>query len=306
MSAVDSLLRNLDLIDGVIDAISRRKKSADSAERVADDFAFRGVLVQGVSTFEQFLRQRRVEWVAALNAGRVHPQRLPGGTEGISNQIVQLLPKFLESIDDGQRASVVGEVGQTFGTLNRGELIAHEVMFSWPGSNVRASDIEAMFRQLGIKGELSAASRVWKMIDADGSGNRSFATLLESFFRPRHEAAHVANSTPDPIAVGGVTRNVRLASFLVDACVSAAIYRIVRGEGKSDRKFDDVLEGVRLRKVVRDGSRWSERPPGAKRAIARHPSLEVAMELAAPRARSRCELLVVFDGGELVNWVTLV
>ncbi|MGP5132284.1 hypothetical protein [Brachybacterium tyrofermentans] len=303
---MDNLLANLVKLDLATDHIASRSHPSDSAAQIVDDLAFRGILIQGLSSFEEFLRERRVEWVAALTAARLSPERLPGGAAIVSDQIVKQLPKYFYNSASSDRSVVASEIGRTFETLTKGTFVAHEVMFAWPGSNVQTSDIESMVSQLGVKSGLASVNNIWDLVVGGRPSGSTVANLIDSFAKPRHSAAHNVLAAPDPIAVRGVTRSVRIASLLIDSCISLAVVRIQEGGATGGGQLKNLADGVRLRKIDRDGIKWAERAPGVSRAFKRHDTLENAMLAAAGRARPKKEILVAYEGGEVVNWSAFI
>ncbi|MFD4008897.1 hypothetical protein ACFWQK_14405 [Brachybacterium paraconglomeratum] len=201
---------------------------------------------------------------------------------------------------------VASEIGRTFDSLNRGVFIAHEVMFSWPGSNVQISDIEDMVAQLGVQSGLGAVNTLWDVVDPARTKDSTVNKIVESFALPRHRVAHDVNAIPDAIEVGGVTRNVRIASLLVDACISLAIVRMREGKSTGGALLKSIGGGVKVRRVDRDGAYWSERGPGKKRAYKRYATLQEAMAQAVDRARQNTELLVAYDAESIVDWSAFI
>ena len=294
MAAVDDLLLRLARIDTVVDEAAK-SSGVTSPELI--DHALRGVAVQGLSSFEQFLRDRGSEWAAHLTQARISAATLSGGTLAFSDRIIQTLPRRFRDLDDGQRSTLVEELALTMTSFSSGNLVGHDLFFAWSGSNIQPSDVEGIVKLVGLKGwgDLTAA---WKVLDPRFPGNSSAEKIMKDFSSQRHTYAHQVDASINPMAVSTITRNVRLTAMLLDMVVSAALQHIARGSAVPN----GVGSSLTMRQITRDGSVWSEFPPSKTRALKRHASLQDALIAATPRARANDEVIVVFDQSEIVDW----
>ncbi|PYY44010.1 hypothetical protein DEJ03_12650 [Curtobacterium sp. MCLR17_043] len=294
MAAVDDLLLRLGRIDTVVDEAAKMS-GVTSPELV--DHALRGVAVQGLSSFEQFLRDRGSEWADHLTQARISAASLSGGTLAFSDRIVQTLPRRFRDLDDSQRSTLVQELATTMTSFSSGNLVGHDLFFAWSGSNVQTSDVDGIVRLVGLKGwgDLTAA---WKVLDPRFPGNASAEKIMKDFSSQRHMYAHQVDASINPTAVSTITRNVKLTAMLLDMVVSAALQQIARGLTVPT----GIGNSLTLRHITRDGSYWSEFPPSKARAYRRHASLGEALSAATPRARAKDEVIVVFDQNDIVDW----
>lgn len=296
MSAADNLLNALRAMDEVVDYIT--SPPAGTPVNVTDALV-RSVCVQGLASFEAFVRERSDEWVAYLSSGRIPPSRLPGGSRQYEDRVVQLLPRALQYADTGDRARIIEDVGRTLLSLSTSNLVAHGLAFSWPGSNIRSDDVAALLYLAGVDTgrAWSEMTALWSAVDARFPGNTSAKSLFESFCSLRHNAAHEV--TPNlPLAnVAAMTRSVKLTSLCLDALVSTGLRAVRLGQAASVRG-----SGVAVRRIKHDGSEWPEYPPSKTRAIRRHASLSGAILAASSRSAPGAELVVAFEGTEIVDW----
>ncbi|MCT2359417.1 hypothetical protein M3G54_13655 [Brevibacterium casei] len=295
MSAVDKLLNRLIELDDAVDYIDQNI-SLDSVREVA----LRGVAIQSLSIFEDFLRDRSKEWANGITVARITAGQLPGGSSGFSDQIVRSLPKRFRELDEQGRQNLVSELGQTLASFNSGSVIGHDLFFSWSGSNIQPADIESFVGLVGLSGGWNELTKVWNSIDKSFPGNVSAKSVVETVSKLRHTMAHDPNSSVDSIAVRAAPRKVRLASVLIDLCVSSAVSLVA--DGKSVPK--SISSSLRIRSVIRDGGKWSEFPPGKTRALRRHDTLSIALKESHIRAKNSGEVVIVYDGNQILDWRT--
>ena len=152
MSAIDDFLCALRSIERAIDAL----QESSFSEPEIQAHLMRGIAVNGLVSFEAFMRDRTKEWVAALTTARIAPTHLPGGSKRYEDRIVEALPRSLRECEPAQRALLLQEIGKSLTSLSSSTLDPHELAFRWIGSNVQASDVEAMFSLIGLD-----QNRVW-------------------------------------------------------------------------------------------------------------------------------------------------
>lgn len=295
MSAVDRLLNRLAELDQVTDYAA----TADPAvPKVVLDSALRSIAIQGLSIFEQFLRERGAEWAAAFSHARMPASRLTGGTTPYSERIVLTLPKRFRDQDPKTRPDLVRELAETLTSFSSGNLIGHDLFFAWPGSNVQTADIESMARLLGLSRGWGDLTGVWLRLDPRAPSKTSLESIMTGFAKLRHQAAHDPVATIDPLAVGAVTRNVKLVSLTVDISFSTMIHQLCRGVSAPGQ----LAACPPIRKVIRDGTKWPEYGPGRSKARLRHATQEAATTAASGIAARHGEALLIYDGNEVLDW----
>lgn len=301
MSAVDDLLLELGEIDVGVDFLT---DPLNPLPPPIGATLSRGLAVRGLVALEQFMRSRGYEWTHALNQARIAPTAWPGGQAAIQDRLIKTLPRNYSDLTIAQRGLLIEEIGRSFGSLTTGTLVSHSIKFSWPGSNVQASDVEAMLSLVGAGdkpwGELTA---LWSRVDPRYPGNLSAKSLFEDVAKMRHDAAHSAQPLLGLANLGSITRNVRLLSICVDALMSGCLSAIFKGVQPRTVKGSSIP----LRKVIKDGTKWREFNPGVtSRARARHPDLPTALREAAARTPGGSELVLCLDGNDIINWRTAV
>ncbi|WP_286308460.1 hypothetical protein [Agromyces mangrovi Wang et al. 2018] len=262
------------------------------------DNAARSVAIQGLSAFEQFLRERGVEWSEALTQARIPASRLAGGIVPYSDRIVQTLPRRFRDLDDSSRTSLVEDLAKTLTSFSYGNLVGHELFFAWSGSNIQTADVQGMLDLVGYSKSWSEVTSAWKELDPRFPGNSSAESIVHRLARLRHTAAHQVDAVLDPIAVSTTTRNVKLAAMLVDIAISHALHLMCLGEVVKP----GLGAQLRVRRILRDGTRWPEYGPSAKRAHRRHSSMDEAVREASARAKAHSEILLALNGNEIVDW----
>jgi hypothetical protein len=295
VAAADRLLQRLGKIDEIVDFATTPPPGVPAAVL---DHAFRGAAIQGLSDFEQFVRERASEWAAYLTQARIPASQLSGGTVPYSNRIVQTLPRRFRDLDNAARPVLVNELAQTLMSFSTGSLVGHDLFFSWPGSNIQTSDVETMVILVGLAKGWSELTAIWKVVDPRFPGNVSAESLVRNFAELRHTAAHDPDAAMDLLSVSTVTRNVKMSALLLDIAISHSLTRAARGNTITP----GLASQLRVRKLQRDGSKWPEFLPGGKRAYRRHSVLSVAVSEAAVRAKANDEVLLVLDGNDLVDW----
>lgn len=299
MAAVDQLLARLSRLDEVVDFIASTPTGTPAS--VVEN-AGRAVAVQGLSAFEQFLRERGTEWSSALTQARIPATHLAGGIVPYSDRIVQTLPRRFRDLDDPARSALVDALARTLTSFSNGNLVGHDLFFAWTGSNIQTSDVESIMSLVGYGkgwGELTSA---WKELDPRFPGNASAESVMKGFASLRHAAAHQVDGVLDPIAISATTRNVKLAALLVDVAVSHALHVMRQG----DQVRSGLGAQLQVRRIIRDGSQWPEYGPSAQRAFRRHRSLTDAVREASGRASSNAEVLIALDGNEIIDWRTAI
>jgi hypothetical protein len=294
MAAADRLLQRLIVLDEAVDYCGSNPTLPQSVR----DHALRGVAIQGLSAFEQFVRERGDEWVSHMTSARIPATHLAGGTVPYSDQIISNLPRRLKGLDDGKRATLVEELAETLTSFSTGTVVGHNLLFAWGGSNIQISDAEAMIKLVGIARGWNALTAAWKLLDPRFPGNASANSTMTSFASLRHTLAHNVDATVDPLSVSAVTRNVRLTALLFDMCVSEALAHICHGEAVPST----LGSTFKVRAIRRDGNLWPEYPPNSTRAFRRHASLPLAISESLSRSRPRKEVVVAYDANEIVDW----
>jgi len=295
MAAVDALLVRLEQIDAAVDFAN---VPGNTAPKPVLDLSARAAAVHGLASFEQFLRERGAEWASHLTAARISASQMPGGPMEASDRLVKTFPRRFRELDVAGRPALVQTLAQTLSSLSVGTFVAHDLLFSWPGSNVQASDVEAMIQLVGYERGWSELSAVWAKLDRRKPPSASAESILTAFAQLRHTIAHDVDSIPSPLDVSALTRNVKLIAMLVDVLVSRAIYLTCAGRPV----VKGAAESIVVRRVERVRGSWHEYGPKATRAYRRHPSLAVAMASAGLRARANGEVLLALDQGDFVNW----
>jgi hypothetical protein len=296
MAAVDDLLSRLLGIDETVDLLAKPGLNQPVSEHL-----LRGVAVNGLVSVEEFLRRRIDEWVHALSMSRIPPSRLPGGTKAFEDRMVSALPRSLRDSDMARRPSLLDEVGKSLTSLSGGVLVPHYLAFSWIGSNLQASDIEAMVSMASGVDPTKAWSeltRIWRAVDKHFPGNVSLKNVFEEVARLRHDAAHDAKPPISLPSMSTLTRNIRLVCLCVDVAVSDGLANMRAGVVKPSQRT------LPIRRIVQDGSRWPEYAPSSqRRAVKRHASLGEARQEALARAQSGRELLLVVTSVEdILDW----
>lgn len=294
MAAVDRLLEGLRAIDEVVDYVATNPSTLPRS--VADE-ATRGLVVHGLSSFETFVRDRAKEWSGYLTAARIPASRLPGGIIPFSDRIVQTLPRKFRDSGDPARTALVDDLAKTLASFSSSTLVGHELFFAWSGSNVQTSDIEAMVVLVGLRG-WSELTAVWSHLDPRASSSQSAQSLMVAFAELRHRAAHDASAVLDPVAVGAITRNIRTTAMILDVAVSFALSEIAAGRTPTK----GFASGLLVRTIRLDSGKWAEYSPGSVGAVKRHDSLEDAIAVARGRGSASKEIVLAFDGNDLLDW----
>lgn len=295
MAAVDELLARLAVIDDAVDFISNPPQGV--TQNVLD-VAARGVAVAGLVAIEAFLRARAEEWVTVIASARIGPATLPGGSQQYERRLIETLPRRFRDTEVASRPALLEEVGKSLTSLTSTVLVPHGVVFSWPGSNVREGDIESLFGMLGVNQARvwNDLTSVWKRVDSRHPGT-SAKSLFAAVSRLRHEAAH--GEAPNlPLAnLVSLSRVVRFLCLCIDALGSQAVLQLKLGSGGTV-----TGPSIRIRQIQRDGTKWPEYGPGSGRAFRRHATKEAAVTGAATRAMPAAELLLVYEGFEVLDW----
>ena len=163
MSAVDQLLLRLRSIENALEHLSSGALDSD-----IEKLALRGIAVQGLSVFERFVLERAQEWSSLITGKRLPPQALPGGAAAAHewrSRIVDRLPRRFKNTDNSARAQLFSEIAVSLKSFNEQSVVAHDIFFDWPGSNIQTQDIEDLMRLLGIKDAWADMTRLWKRVD---------------------------------------------------------------------------------------------------------------------------------------------
>lgn len=296
MAAVDDLLVRLQAMDRAVDALSE----PTFTEQALSDHLIRGIAVSGLINIESFFRDRMVEWVSVINAARIPPSRLPGGTKQYEDRVVEVLPRSLRDSDATKRTTLLDEIGKSLTSLSTGVFVPHTLAFTWAGSNVQFADIEAMVSMLGIdRGRVwSELTKIWVLVDKHFPGNANLKSVFQSVADIRHAGAHQNVMTTPLPNLATLSRNVRLVCLCVDALCSHGLRKL-----KVPPTATNTQAMPAIRRIVKDGGQWPEYAPNATRALRRHPSLDDAMQAAIGRASQGFELVLAVDGnGDILNW----
>lgn len=298
MAAVDDLLAHLRSIERAVDALS----DPAFADPAITEHLMRGASVHGLACVEGFIRARIDEWVSTIMNARIPPSRLPGGTKKYEDRVVEVLPRVLRDCDALQRSILLEDVGKSLTSLSSGVLVPHGLAFSWSGSNMLATDIESIGSLLGYDRAKvwSELTRLWTLVDKYYPGNSSLKSVYESIADLRHTGAHKYSPAIPLPTLATLTRNVKLVCLCVDAMASTAIRQMIATNqlGRSGQL------ALRIRRIVKDGTRWPEYAPGSNsRAVRRHATLEDAMSEATGRARISGELVLAADrSNDILDW----
>lgn len=300
MSSIDKLLVRLGEIDEAVDFATGPTVPAPVVDQIA-----RGVSVQGFCAFEQFLRDRAVEWSAAVTSARIPSNHSDMKTEMWRDRVVITLPRRFINIDTNDRAALFRELADSLSSFSSGQLVAHDLFFDWPGSNVQRADIETIIQLFGITKPWSDLTGLWRRIDRR-HGEKSAQTMFIAISEMRHAAAHDANASLSLVNAKTIPRQVLLLSLLIDTLVSIWIKRM----RTSQPKVDSLANIIPIRKIIKDGVKWKEykpstgptRSPGSTRAVKVHGTLEEALLAGAARTSEWGELVVAYDGHEIVDW----
>lgn len=295
MAAADKLLARLAAIDQVVDYAATAPSGVPAGVL---EHAVRGASVQGLSAFEQFVRDRALEWSGYLTSARVPASRLPGGTIPFSNRVVQTLPRRFRESEDTARPALVQELSATLASFSGSVLVGHDLFFAWAGSNIQTSDVADMVSLVGLDRGWSELTALWSKIDPRFPGNASAESQMKNFAELRHTAAHRVDAVLDPLAVNAITRNVKITAILFDVAVSHCLKSACEGVSVSSGLSSRVV----VRRVVRDGAKWPEYSPGISRALRRHSSYAGALAASSARATNNGEILLVFDGYDILDW----
>ncbi len=302
MSAIDNLLTRLDSIDRAVAAIN----DGDVTEAPIVDHLVRGIAINGLVSVEQFLKERTVEWASIITAARIPPANLPGGTAPYESRLIEVLPRRIQDIEyasTAQRSALLEEVGKSLTSLYSGILAPHPLAFMWTGSNLRAGDVEIMVALIvgcshdKVWGRLT---RIWQLVDKYFPGNTSLRSVLEQLAEFRHAAAHKESPAIPLPNLRATSRNAKLVCLCVDVAVSIGLRDLMRpvappkGGGQPS---------IPIRRIVKNGSKWSEYSPGRAQALKRHSSLTEAIQAAGERARRSGELVLALDSSDdIIDW----
>lgn len=295
MSSIDNLLRHLNAIDVVVDFSNTNLGKYPSAVM---DLSLRGAAIQGLAAFEEFVRARGSEWVSALTAARIQATSLPGGPNPYSTMILKTLPRRFQDSSDAERSGLISGLAETLASFSQGALVGHELFFSWSGSNVQTLDIEKMITLVGVPKGWGELTSLWKRLDTHVPPNASAESLMKEFSNVRHSVAHNVNASLAPLAVQSLTRNVKLTAMLFDLLVSQALSQICKG----NKVGTQLASSIKVRKLTRDGTHWSDYGPGMTRARRRHKTLSSALTDSSALSAARGEVIVAYDGAEIVDW----
>ncbi|MBT2231673.1 hypothetical protein [Nonomuraea sp. NEAU-A123] len=298
MAAIDDLLCTLRSIERAIDAL----QESSFSEPAIRAHLMRGIAVNGLVSFEAFMRDRMKEWVAALTTARIAPIHLPGGSKRYEDRIVEALPRSLRDCEPAQRAMLLQEIGKSLTSLSTSTLVPHELAFKWIGSNIQVSDIESMFSLIGLDQNRTwpELTFIWDQVVKKRPENSNLKNVLTQVIELRHEAAHAAMPvTPIPI-LSTIPRNVKLVAVCIDTLMSRGIRDLSYNSGPAGR-FQRT--SVQVRKILQVKSDWAEYSPGSQRALRRYKTFNEAMQAATARARVAGELVLASNAlGEIVNW----
>ncbi|WP_147430086.1 hypothetical protein [Frondihabitans australicus] len=250
---------------------------------------------------EEFLRDRAAEWSHFLTSARINPSQLPGGAVSYQDRMVEALPGAYRRTAVVNRSILAQGFSKTVASLAGNSLESHEILFDWSGSNIDAADVESILKLVGIGKAWDQMTVFWKILDRTAP-NQSARNLLNEVTSSRHRAAHALNPALAQTTLLALSRNARLTAILIDALVSTALVKLARG----DVPGNAISNSIRIRRIERDSSRWSEYGPKATRAFRRHPDLQTALTEAAGRAKARDEFVVAVDGGEIKDWRSLI
>lgn len=302
MSAVDTLLANIKSFDAALDAASSGKLCTDTERMV-----LRGVAVQSLSVFEDFLLSRAKEWSASITMKRLPPSSLPGGADAANEwraRIVDRLPRRFRNADsDSQRALLFAEIADSLKSFNQQTVVAHDIFFDWPGSNVQESDIEKAMALLGVKDAWSELTQLRQRLDPTLPRHLSAKSLFTDVKDNRHLAAHDPNYHLSYISVAAGVRNLKQIAMLVDCLGSVATGRILLMQTQSNQP---VFQAVKARALRRDGSLWREYTTLSQsvRAFRRHSDFITGMAESGTRLTHPYDVLIAFDGSDIVEWKT--
>jgi hypothetical protein len=295
MAAVDELLTRLSAMDAAVDFISNPPASA--SQDVLDMTAS-GLAVAGLVAVESFLRSRAEEWVTAIGAARIGPAALPGGSQQYERRLIETLPRRFRDTDVPFRPALLEDVGRSLTSLTSNVLVPHGVVFAWAGSNIQEADVESLLAMLGVNqakawGELTS---IWSRVDIRYP-QTSAKSLFSAVATLRHEAAHQAKPNLPIANLASLSRSVRMLCLCIDALGSLGVFQLKQGSASPV-----VGSSTKIRKIQRDGSKWPEYSPGVRRAFRRHASRHVAVAAASGRSMTAGELLLVYDGFEILDW----
>jgi len=298
VSAVDQLLTRLGHVDEIVDFASH--PIVGTPQSVVDGL-LRSSAIQALAALEAFVRSRAVEWSASLTAARVSPSNLPGGVEVFQSRLIRTFPKRYTDTEVGMRGQLASEFSTTLASFSTGSVDAHALFFEWIGSNMQSADVETILNLVGIDRPWGDMTALWKKIDP-ATPAASAKTLFTSVTDLRHPAAHQASPALPLANIQTLSRNTLLTALLIDAIVSTSIDDLAAG--RPLRKA--IGNQIPIRKLEKDGKKWSETVAKSKRAIRRHDTLALAIKDSAPRAKKGGELLIAFDGPTICDWRTLI
>lgn len=267
------------------------------------NLAIRGIAVQGLCALEGFLRNRAKEWVGVLSSKRLPTQAIPDGPDQWRNRIVDRLPRRFKNTDESARPQLFEELAKSLHSFTGPSLVAHDLFFDWPGSNVQSSDIEGTVSLFGVKNGWGEMTQLWKKVDPTypSTSQTSARTLFDEIASTRHRAAHSADLGVGLLNAQSVTRHVLILALLFDCICSTGV-----GLMCSQQSPQKTLAGrIQVRKVKRDGKCWSEfAPDRTSRAYRRHGDLQAALVQSSGRLKPPYEIVVAYDGNRIVDWRT--
>ena len=300
MSSVDELLTKLSDIDKSLD-FANSLNAID--QRSSVEGLMRAACIQSFSVFEQFLKDRAVEWATYLSSKRIAPSSLPAETNLYQKRVVNTLPKRFDATPESDRARLVNDLASSLGSFSTNSLIAHDSFFSWKGSNVQEVDIEQIVQLAGVKDAWSELTSFWSKFDKRKPSNVNAKNLLKEISEMRHLSAHDSTKIPARLNALAATKQVRQLSIMIDGVVSTGLWRAAT----SKPKISSAGSKIAIRRIERDGKIWREfGPNNPTRAAKRHSSLQDAMQDSPARARADGEFILALDGYEVVNWKSAI
>jgi hypothetical protein len=300
MSAVDNLLAHLSAIESAL-----QKLSSGSVHTDIERLALRGIAVQALSAFEQFVIDRAEEWSHMINMKRLPPQALPGGVLAADewrSRVVDRLPRRYRNTDNTGRAQLFSEIATSLKSFNEQTVITHNLFFDWPGSNIQTQDIEDLLRLLGIKDVWADMTRLWKRLDPGLQAHVTAKNLFIEVRDTRHSAAHDASYDLAYISAGALIRSLHLMALLFDCIGSVAANQI----SVNCSPINSVSQSICVRALRKDGLVWREFRSLSQtgRAFRRHQDRSTGIAESLQRLNPPYDILVAFDGNRVLDWRT--
>jgi len=296
VSAVDDLLAHLSAVDEMVDfaGISPSSASPNILEGILC-----GAAIRTFSAVEEFFRQRAKEWAAYITTSRWSPLIFPNGMILFQNRLVSTFPVSFGRADLASRTQLSGEIGKTFISMNSSYVEGHHLLFGWTGSNVKAKDVEDILVMVGIKKSWNSLTNLWQRVDAGFPMGGNARAILNLVAEARHTAAHEVSPILNATQMRSVTRQARMIALLFDAAVSTALGAISAGKDP-----DTVLQSLKIRRIEFIAGKWAEFGVPQKKALRKFDSQQDAMVSARRRPTAASDLIIAFDGLNVVNWTS--